>query len=396
MLYFTRDIEQQLRTHIDDNKVVVLTGMRRVGKTSLLRELSATIQNKVWFDFENPLDVKIFEGVDYNDTYERIIVHGRLDRNKRVSVFVDEVQLYPEISKIAKYLYDHYDVKFFLTGSASYYLKNLFPESLAGRKVVFELYPLSFREFVLFRGGNIARYDQLRLKKQISLIDCEQFSGLYSEFLRWGGFPEIVLAKDEVTKRELALDIFSSYYQKEVVQLGDWSKQGLIRDLMVLLAARVGSLVDVTKLSQELGTTRVTLSSYLAFLEATYFISFASRFSKSSDRAVAGLRKVYLCDNGIMRVIAETTTGMQLENAVYQQLARRSGEQKIAYYRTERGKEIDFVLGQKELYEVKRTATKSDVMILKRMQEVVKMKHAVVVSEQYVEEQGGVVFAAFL
>ena len=65
--------------------------------------------------------------------------------------FFDEVQIYPEISKIVKYLIDHYSVKFILTGSASYYLKNLFPESLSGRKIIFEMYPLDFEEFLVLK-----------------------------------------------------------------------------------------------------------------------------------------------------------------------------------------------------------------------------------------------------
>ena len=112
-----------------------------------------------------------------------------MDRNKRLNVFVDEAQLHPEVSKIAKYLHDHYDIKFFLTGSASYYLKNLFPESLAGRKVIIELYPLSFSEFLLFRGENKLIYRELQAKTTLHIAEYDRYDTVYNEHVRRGAYP---------------------------------------------------------------------------------------------------------------------------------------------------------------------------------------------------------------
>jgi len=337
----------------------------------------------------------LFTDVDYNDIYERIIIRGGLDRNKRLNVFVDEAQLHPEVSKIAKYLHDHYDIKFFLTGSASYYLKNLFPESLAGRKVIIELYPLSFSEFLLFRGENKLIYKELQAKTTLHIAEYERYDTLYNEYVRWGGFPEVVLAEGERKKEELAKDIFSSYYQREVLQLGEWRKQDIFRDLMILLATRTGSLLDVAKLSQELGINRITVQNYLAFLEATYFVSFIGKHSKSQDRTISGAKKVYFCDNGIMRVISETGLGAQLENTVYHQLAH-FGAESVRYYRTVNGKELDFVVDGKIGYEVKTTATPSDISETQNLAKKLGLTKAIVISRIFVERQDGVRFAQFL
>ncbi|PIR45104.1 MAG: hypothetical protein COV10_01095 [Candidatus Vogelbacteria bacterium CG10_big_fil_rev_8_21_14_0_10_51_16] len=395
MKYLKRALEEKIRLHINDDKVIVLTGMRRVGKSTLLRQIASGLSNMAWFDFDNPLDVRLFTDIDYNDIYERILVHGKLDKSRRLHIFVDEAQMHPEVSKVAKYLHDHYDVKFFLTGSASYYLKNLFPESLAGRKVLLELFPLSFSEFVEFKGGDTELLADLRLKESVHLLEFEKYDSLYDEYLRWGGFPEIVLATSEVTKRELAKDIFSSYYQKEVVQLGGWHKQDAFRDLMVLLATRVGSQLDLTKISQELGVTRPTLTNYISFLEATYFISLLGKYSGSVDRTIAGSKKVYLCDNGILRVVAETDSSTQLENSIYHQLAHfRAGQ--VHYYRNQNGKELDFVVDGKVGYEVKSTATSAYVAEAKRLARGAGLKESIVVSKNYTEEGGGVHFAQFI
>jgi uncharacterized protein len=394
-MYYPRHIEASLKRNLKNNVAVIITGMRRVGKTTLLREICNTIPaNSVWFDFENPLDIKQFEDIDYNDIYQNIIRHGNLDPQKRIYVFIDEVQLFPEISKIVKYLIDHYRVKFFLTGSASYYLKNLFPESLAGRKIIFELFPLDFEEFLIFKGEDAKRYNAIRSKNKHTRIEYEIYDVYYREFMEWGGFPEVVLASQNTEKRNRLEEIFSSYYQKEILNLADYRKGYKVRDLLVLLAVRVGSQLDIVKLSQELQITRATLYSYLAFLKDTYFIHLVSRFSQSRDREVSGTQKVYICDTGILNIMAQVNRGQILENAVFNQLHHKG---RLHYFRKKTGAEIDFILNKKTAYEVKHTASPTDIRALQRAMQSVKIKTGHVVSKQFVDTQSTAVrFAEFL
>ena len=129
MLY-PRKILQPLKKHLETKEIVVLTGMRRVGKTTAFRMIYKEIKskNKVFLDIENPIEQKIFEEADYNNIWANLKPFGITNKEKAF-IFLDEIQSAPEIVKAIKYLYDHYDVKFFLTGSSSFYLKNLFPES---------------------------------------------------------------------------------------------------------------------------------------------------------------------------------------------------------------------------------------------------------------------------
>lgn len=394
-MYYPRKIEKQLKKNLCGAQAIIVTGMRRVGKTTVLRELyKAVPDNKIWFDFENPLDVKYFEDIDYNDVYQNIIQKGNLNALRRVYVFIDEVQLYPNISKIVKYLIDHYKVKFFLTGSASYYLKNLFPESLAGRKIIFEMYPLDFEEFLVFKKENGERYQKIKNKKNITELDYELYDRYYKEFVEWGGFPEVTLTNDNLAKQQRLEDIFGSYYQQEIVNLADYRKGHKVRDLIMLLAARVGSQLDLVKLSQELQIQRATIYSYLAFLQDTYFIHLVSKLSRSIDREVSGTQKVYFCDNGILKVMARVSAGQLLENVVYNQLKTKG---RVSYFRKKSGAEIDFILDKKTAYEVKRTASLVDTHNLIRIQRLAKLKKGFVVSQQYVKvKKGGVVFGQFL
>lgn len=393
-MYYPRQIEPKIRENSENDEAIIITGMRRVGKTSLLKKIFDDLpKNKIWFDFENPLDIKYFEDIDYNDIYTNIVNKGDLDKNKRIYVFIDEVQHYPKISKIVKYLIDHYKMKFILTVSASYYLKNLFPESLSGRKIIFELYPLNFEEFLIFKGENIEKYRKIKNKKIISQLDYEIYNKYYEEFIEWGGFPAVVLSDGINIKERMLKDIFSSYYQNEIIGLSDYRKNEKIRDLILLLASRVGSQLDIVKLSQELGINRTTVYSYLSFLQATYFIHLLSPFSKSIDREVSGSQKVYFCDNGILKTITALNIGQLLENAVYNQLKIRGN---LNYFRRPSGAEIDFVLDKKVAYEVKATATASYVSDLKRSMETAKLKEGCMVSKNFVQEVERTVFAEFL
>src|SRR3989344_7596342 len=138
----------ELKKHLGHKNALVITGMRQVGKTTLMRQIYEEVATpKLWFDLDNPLDQKIFESINYAGIYQSLkIMAGSGDH--RLTIFVDEAQNWPEITKIIKYFIDHYQSKFIVTGSSSFYLKNLFPESLSGRKFLYELPPIRFREFL--------------------------------------------------------------------------------------------------------------------------------------------------------------------------------------------------------------------------------------------------------
>jgi len=393
MDYYKRLIENSIKKNLSNNKVLIITGMRRVGKTTLLREIYDNLpENKLWFDFENPLNIKYFEETDYDDILQNFITKG-LRKNKKAYVFIDEAQNYPNISKIVKYLNDHYKIKFFLTGSASFYLKNLFSESLAGRKIIFELFPLNFEEFLIFKEQDIEKYKRIKKKKKVKEIEYELYNKYYDEFIEWGGFPEIVLENNTKAKKQLLNDIFSSYFQKEIINLADYRKNDKIRDLILLLSARVGSRLDLVKLSQELQITRATIYSYLSFLQATYFIHLVSRFSKNIDREVSGTQKVYFCDNGILKTMAKLNFGQLFENAIFNQLKLNN---QINYYQKTTGAEIDFIINKKIAYEVKTTASPVDIRHLERKLKLVKLRKGYIVSKNYVKTEDKVIFGQFV
>lgn len=385
-MFITRDILPKLEAELDKKEATVITGMRRVGKTTLLNHLFDQIasKNKAIFDLENPLHRRIFEEENYDIIWNNLAQYD-LSNKEKAYILIDEIQNLPEISAIVKYLYDHFNVKFILTGSSSYYLKNLFPESLSGRKIVFEMYPLTFSEFLQFKGKVKPYLSNLKDKaKEKNKISYELYQALYSEYIEFGGFPSVVLEESQERKRILLQEIFTSYFEKDAKNLADFKDMAKLRDLILLLIPRVGQRLEIAKLASSLSLSRETIYNYLYFLEQTYFISLLPKFSKSIDRQAAGGKKLYICDGGIANILGRISSGQLFEQSVFQNL--RSAHM-LHFYSKEGKSEIDFIVDEKEAIEVKTTVSLQDIEYLRRRVENLNLQGSYIVSLEFNNEQ---------
>lgn len=373
-----RKLHSIIEKRIESPEAIVITGMRRVGKTSLLRSLFEMIssQNKLLLDLENPLNQKYFEKLDYDAIIYDLSSLG-LTFKSRAYLFLDEIQYLKTMPSVIKYLSDHYPIKFFLTGSASFYLKNLFTESLAGRKIIYELFPLDFEEFLLLKN------ERLVIPRDTSISESvhARFQTLYREYVEYGGFPGIVAKQSFQEKKELLNDIFTSYFEKEVLQLGDFRKNTVLRDLILLLFQRVGSRIEYQKLASELGISRITIKEYMSFLEQTYLFSLIHPYSKNRDREVRGMPKLYCIDSGLVNHFGSIDEGSLIENTIFHQLRLES--EHIHYYRKKTGIEIDFIADKKRAYEVKRKASTHDMHTLQRLANDCGIKDTTLISYLY-------------
>jgi len=362
-------------------EILVVTGMRRTGKTTLCRMLFDRIEskNKVFVDMENPVNQKLFEELDYVNILHNLKKTHGISLEERLYVFLDEIQSVPESVKAVKYLYDHFGVKFILTGSSSFYLKNLMPESLAGRKFIYELYPLDFEEFLWFKGK--------KLDREKNVFIYEQLKSDYDEYLEYGGFPGVVSENDPENKKIRLDDIFKSYFEKDVQIVGDFRDIGIFRDLLLLIMQRTASKIDLGKLGSEVGIDRRTADKYLKFLESTYFIRLVMPYSTNRDNEIRGQKKVYLCDTGFLNRFAKVDSGCVFENAVFNTLDRRFN--KVNYYQTKTGQEIDFVVpDEKMAFEVKYSGAGYDYQKLNRLPTKLDLKNFYVVTHNFDKRAG--------
>ncbi len=335
-----RTIFPSLLTALTDQRVIVITGMRRVGKTTTLRWLLDKVPsaNKVFLDLER-LDQRIvFEEPNYEVVLNYFRNQG-LDPSQPLTVALDEIQNVKNLPSVVKYLSDHYGIKFLLTGSSSFYLKNFFTESLAGRKIVFEMFPLGFGEFLDFRG--IPYRKRLNLEEmRFDAREYERLSTYYEEFLAFGGLPSVVLEPRADVKREILNDIFTSYINIDVQAMADFRKISELQSLLKALTSRIGNKLDLSKLSQIVGISRPTLNEYLEFLEKTYIIYRLPAYA-GPDKTVSLGKKLYFRDNGIASILGSLSEGAMFENGIFNQL-RDYGE--ITYLAKSKDYEVDFVV----------------------------------------------------
>ncbi|MBK9013461.1 MAG: ATP-binding protein [Saprospiraceae bacterium] len=342
-----------LEQHLPKKQVTAITGMRRVGKTTAIKYLMDKVghQNKVYLDLERIEYRHLFNQPSYSDI-ERGLAQLGIDFSAPATIALDEIQLVKNIPSVIKSLYDSYDVKFIVSGSSSFYIKNHFAESLAGRKKIFEMWPLDFKEFLIFKE---AYKPQLELERNKPFLRTyyDLYGSLYEEYIRFGGFPEVVLSGSATEKEDYLSDIINSYIELDIKLLSDFEMTDSLYKLMLLLAGRVGGKLDYTKIASILGINRHKTKDYLSLLEHTYFVRLVRPISNGIDKALTNEPKVYFSDTGVLNKLQKgLSSGHVFENAIANQLAQLG---QLNYFEKSRSKEIDFILNEKLAYEVKET-----------------------------------------
>ena len=382
-MFIERQIHKKIRNFLKERQIIVITGMRRVGKTTLVKELLKEIdsENKIFIDLQQVENRELFGNKNYDNILLELKNKRGLDVSQKMYIAIDEIQLVPELPGIIKYLYDHNDIKFIVTGSSSYYMKNLFTESLSGRKIIFELYPLNFDEFLNFKNVKHVNAEDF-LSADFPSSGYWTFKVYYDEFVEYGGFPEVVLAQSPEVKKELLKDIINSYINIDVETLSDFKKKDDFYKLVKVLAERVGSRMDYAKLSKIVGLSNVTLKNYLKFLEDTYLIHRVSVFTASREKEITKAQKLYFSDTGIVNILSDVSSGAKFENTIFNQI-KHYGE--VRYYALKTGREIDFVLKREKedpvALEVKETPTHFDVENLMKIAKVAKINKSLIIGK---------------
>ncbi len=314
------------------------------------------IEQKLYIDLER-IDNRILWSEPNYELILQALTQQGLHVDQPLLLVLDEIQLVPNLPSVLKYLYDTYAIKFVVTGSSAYYMKNQFTESLAGRKKVFDIYPLNFGELLQFKGIVATSLDWPEASRFVR-SEYERLKGYYDEYIEYGGFPEVVLTESVTDKKDLISDILSSYINFDIRTLSDIRDPANLYKLIKLLAVRTGTKLDISKLTSLIGLSRPTVENYLTLLEQSYLIRTIPVLATSPDREIVKARKLYFLDNGIAAMVGDAGSGAKFENAIFNQLLHR-GE--LAYYQLKTGREIDFVIDQEIGIEVKETAAEGDL-----------------------------------
>lgn len=370
---FYREIYNDILQHLSKKQVTVITGMRRVGKSTAVRYLieEGKLENYIYLDCER-VEIRIlFNKPDYEKIKEELELMG-IDFSKSCLIAIDEIQLVENLPSVIKYLYDTYNVKFVVTGSSSYYIKNTFSESLSGRKRIFEMSPLNFKEFLQFKGLWKDMYQRYAWTK-FNRAWYNLAKDWYEEYIKFGGFPEVVLESDDSDKKELLKDIVNSYIELDVKLLADYKVSEDLYKLVKLLSVRSGNKVDYSKLSSISGINRNKITSYIYLLEYTYLIYQISPFTKNIDKEISQQKKLYFADTGILNLLSgnKLSSGQIFENTIAAQL---KPFQELNYYQRKTGQEIDFILNEETAIEVKETPVEQHKSLLNQRAASIKME----------------------
>ncbi len=250
---------------------------------------------------------------------------------------------------------DHHaeEFKLVMTGSSSALIKHQFRESLVGRKHIFELYPLSFDEFLRFREEDSLAGYILSSPEALPSSEIKRLAALAEECIIFGAFPKLVLTPDVAGKREILLDLVSSTLIKDIKHLFRIEKMDNLNHLIRYLAVNIGREISLNVLAVEVGLHRETLNNYLKILEESYIIRILKPFYSNLSTELRRSPKVYFVDTGIRNVLLPDFNGLEsrvdrgalFENFVYLNLFHAADPfSEIRYWRTRNKQEIDFVV----------------------------------------------------
>jgi predicted AAA+ superfamily ATPase len=370
MAYIKRTIEAKIEHLMENRRALFILGARQVGKTTLLKRTIEKVGNDraVYFDLEKAEHLRGLSGSV--DDVVRYITQSIKNPHERAYIFIDEVQYIHDFSKTVKYLVDHYSDKFklIMTGSSSLLIKQTFKESMVGRKDILELYPLSFKEFCLFKGED--RIFELLSEGRDSVIAnlsvrYAELTRLLQEFMIFGGYPEVVLTENKEDKVNLLNDIIGSYILKDVKYLFKIDNIDQFNHLVRYLAVSIGKELNIKGISREVGLYWETVQKHILALQESYILSKIRPYHSNLTTELRQMPKVYFTDLGVRNTLINNFNELDLrpdrgeifENYVYNQLyLGKSLLAEIKYWKTRNGQEVDFVVldeGKITAYEVK-------------------------------------------
>jgi len=356
MLY-PRKIFPTLLENVKNRKIIVLTGARQVGKTTLLKMIRAKIaaeNNSVFLDMDLLADQEI--GRSLESFLDFLRLNGYSEKNKRFFIFIDEFQRVPEMATLLKNIFDHYpNLKVFVSGSSSLSIKRGIQESLAGRKFVFEVFPLDFEEFLDFKEAKEAKkyFSNIERLKAEKVSLPESILRLWREFLSFGGYPEVALSSSEKEKKKILQSIFDLYAEKDILLFLGIENLWAFKKLIELLAIDSGNLVNFNHLAAETGLHNKTVRSYISLLEETYLIKILRPFSRSRRGEIVKSPKIYFLDNGVRNFFLNnfnvpekrSDKGVIFESYILQEIMKGDSRScQIKFWRTKQKEEVDFIL----------------------------------------------------
>ena len=384
---------------LEANMIVSIIGVRRSGKSMLMKQIAKKLMEK---GIANKNEILIINFEDKRIVGNNSELIGEffntyiqeMKPTRKPILFLDEIHRIAGWEKWARTYHELNKAKIFVSGSTSQLMKGELASLLTGRHLDIVVFPLSFKEFIKFKN--------LQIKDKLDAIAKEnQIKALLREYLKFGGFPEVALAKDEEVKKNILLTYFDDIISKDVAERYKIREVEKLRTLAKFYLSNISSPITFSSLEDLVKINSVTIERFSSFLEEAFLIFFTKIFHPSVKKQEKVARKVYSIDVGLSNVVGfrlEESIGKLMENVVAIELKRRDPFSQFYYwkeYGKAEGDEVDFVIREnfttKQLIQVtyassKEKVEKREIEALIKASEALECNNLLVITWDYEDE----------
>jgi len=348
-----REYQPDIISSFDNDHIIILTGVRRAGKSYLLKivkkiackEKKLEDRNFLYINFEDERLVNI-EAHELSLIIELYFRLYQPDVNKKIFLLFDEIQNIPHWDRWINRLFEQKKYKIFITGSNASLLKEETGQLLSGRTISIEIFPLSFKEYLYYfkKEAQVTEKDFYDLQKRTVLLNG------FDDYVQTGGFPDYLKTDNFLILQEYFRDII----QRDIIYRYSIRYKKELKELAKIIISGPGNIISLKKIANAVGMRNInTVKNYLGYLQDSYLVLGIPIFSPSLKKQVYNPDKYYGIDAGLYHAVSFSVIenkGPLYENIVYLELKRRlkvNLDSQLFYYKTKTGKEIDFLLMEK-------------------------------------------------
>ncbi|VVB51737.1 AAA domain protein [uncultured archaeon] len=344
-----RDIKSEVEKYLNTKYIVVLTGVRRSGKSYLVFQLMDTLfkknipDNVLYVNFDDPVFLRLRSdpGGGIETLYRDYL---KLKNPKGLKyLFLDEIQNVPNWEKWIKAYYDMEEgIKFIITGSNAALLSSELSTLLTGRNLQFEVFPFNFREVLKAKNEDITVSPDVREIYVRNYGIKDSLRHHLNEILKWGSFPEVVFLA-EPHREAILKEYYKDILYRDIVPRFEVRHANKLEEIAYFVMSNISNPASYHNIGELIGIHESTVKEYLSYFEKAYLSFQVVKFSYSLKEQIKNAKKIYFIDTGIRNAIAfrfSEDLGRLYENLVFVDLRRRG--KKVYYWKGKR--EVDFVV----------------------------------------------------
>ncbi len=361
----TRSVFKKAISYINNDFIVSICGVRRAGKSTLLKQIINHLitekkinpKNILFLNLEDPIfNYYKDEVINLEKIYQDFL---KLQNPQgKIYLFLDEIQFFQDWEVFVKAKYEKKGVKIIITGSNSRLLSTELVTLLSGRTLVINVLPFSFKEML--------RAKEIDTQSTVDILSQKhRIKSLFDEYIIYGGFPQVTFEKENEIKKDILKNYYRNIFFNDIAPRFEIKKTQFAEKLLYYLLSNVAAPFNYNSLSKIISLTDKTVKEYANYFKQSLMLFWVDRFSPSVGKQISSAKKVYAIDNGLVNAIAFKTSenlGPLLENTIAIDFMGK--DLPFFYFQTANKREVDFFIPDAEhklvqvCYEMKMAKTR--------------------------------------